>query len=114
VKAVYVAPNKALVQERVADWQKRFSYLGIQVMECTGDTEQRDEARLMTADLIATTPYVPICAHLLSVSCDMVSNVPAVHLQCMSATNYSGEGTKAYDTLDIAVDSGSRVPAYTI
>jgi ATP-dependent DNA helicase HFM1/MER3 len=57
VKAVYVAPNKALVQERVADWKQRFSYLGIQVLECTGDTDRHDEAaRLMTADLIATTP----------------------------------------------------------
>lgn len=56
LKAVYVAPNKALVQERVADWQRRFAYLGVSVIECTGDSDEDDAKALLGADLIATTP----------------------------------------------------------
>ena len=60
LKAVYVAPNKALVQERVADWRARFAYLGVVVVECTGDSDTQDEgAALLAADVIATTPCAP-------------------------------------------------------
>lgn len=55
-KVVYVAPTKALIQERVNDWSKRFGHLELSVVECTGDsTETMD---LTQADVIATTPCV--------------------------------------------------------
>jgi replicative superfamily II helicase len=52
-----VAPSKALVQERVSDWSKRLQYLGLKVVECTGDSNSLTEASdLGDADIIATTP----------------------------------------------------------
>ncbi|KXZ47537.1 hypothetical protein GPECTOR_34g696 [Gonium pectorale] len=55
-KAVYVAPLRALVQERCKDWQARFgALLGLSVLELTGDSEPETSA-LEAADLLATTP----------------------------------------------------------
>ncbi|GBF89417.1 ATP-dependent DNA helicase-like protein [Raphidocelis subcapitata] len=54
-KAVYLAPIRALVQERHADWSARFGALGLSVVELSGDSG--GEAReLEGADLICTTP----------------------------------------------------------
>lgn len=36
-KALYIAPSRALVQERVADWRRRFGALGAACAELTGD-----------------------------------------------------------------------------
>jgi activating signal cointegrator complex subunit 3 len=57
-KAVYIAPIKALVAERVKDWQRKFGAMsGLQktVVELTGDTTP-DAASLRRADIIITTP----------------------------------------------------------
>ena len=55
-KAVYIAPIKALVAERVRDWQRKLGGgLGLTVVELTGDSTP-DAAALRRADIIITTP----------------------------------------------------------
>jgi ATP-dependent DNA helicase HFM1/MER3 len=55
-KAVYVAPLRALVQEKVKDWSQRLGgALGINCLELTGDTEP-DAGEVEAADVICTTP----------------------------------------------------------
>ena len=36
-KIVYIAPTKALCQEKFRDWSKRFAVLGLRCAEITGD-----------------------------------------------------------------------------
>jgi activating signal cointegrator complex subunit 3 len=56
LKAVYVAPLKALARERVSDWkQKLGGVLGLNVVELTGDVTP-DLMLLNQADIIITTP----------------------------------------------------------
>jgi len=58
-KMVYVAPSKALCEERFADWSQRFSeaQMGIEVAMITGDAEPGDAFRdFASAHLIVTTP----------------------------------------------------------
>ena len=55
-KAVYIAPLKALVRERVDDWRRKFEKtLGKKVVELTGDTSP-DIRAIERADVIVTTP----------------------------------------------------------
>jgi activating signal cointegrator complex subunit 3 len=55
-KVVYIAPLKALVRERVLDWNKRMvPILGIKMTELTGDFSPDIQA-LQHADLLITTP----------------------------------------------------------
>ena len=55
-KVVYVAPLKALVRERMADWGARFGKMyGKRVVELTGDYTP-NVAALEAADIVATTP----------------------------------------------------------
>lgn len=55
-KAVYVAPLKALVRERMADWRRKFvDALGLRLVELTGDVSP-DVHALRAADIITTTP----------------------------------------------------------
>ncbi|EDV93019.1 activating signal cointegrator 1 complex subunit 3 [Drosophila grimshawi] len=56
-KVVYIAPLKALVKERIADWQQRFeqSELGLKVVELTGDVTP-DIRAIRESQLIVTTP----------------------------------------------------------
>ncbi|KAH8310481.1 hypothetical protein KR044_001580 [Drosophila immigrans] len=56
-KVVYIAPLKALVKERISDWQQRFqrSSLGIKVVELTGDVTPDIQA-IRESQLIVTTP----------------------------------------------------------
>ncbi len=44
------------MQERSADWQKRFGALGLVCRELTGDTEVAELADINSADIICTTP----------------------------------------------------------
>ncbi|GAX85570.1 hypothetical protein CEUSTIGMA_g12985.t1 [Chlamydomonas eustigma] len=56
VKAVYIAPLRALCQEKLQDWSSRFGiFLGLNCVELTGDTEP-DPAQMESADIICTTP----------------------------------------------------------
>jgi replicative superfamily II helicase len=55
-KAVYLAPMRALVQEKLRDFQERFGrVLGLKCCEVTGDIEP-DPQELEAADIICTTP----------------------------------------------------------
>ncbi|XP_067120382.1 activating signal cointegrator 1 complex subunit 3 isoform X2 [Centruroides vittatus] len=55
-KTVYIAPLKALVRERIKDWQIRFEQqLGRRVVELTGDVTP-DSKAIAAADIIVTTP----------------------------------------------------------
>ena len=55
-KAVYIAPLKALVRERVDDWKVRMEKkLGKCIVELTGDTSP-DIRAIERADVIVTTP----------------------------------------------------------
>ncbi|KAM4695371.1 activating signal cointegrator 1 complex subunit 3 [Discoglossus pictus] len=55
-KAVYIAPLKALVRERMEDWKIRIEEkLGKKVVELTGDVTP-DMRAIAEADLIVTTP----------------------------------------------------------
>eukprot|EP00056_Hartaetosiga_gracilis_P020004 m.17114 g.17114 ORF g.17114 m.17114 type:complete len:2059 (+) comp8097_c0_seq2:2-6178(+) len=55
-KAVYIAPLKALVRERIDDWKIRFGKkLGKNVVELTGDVTP-DVRAIERADVIVTTP----------------------------------------------------------
>lgn len=57
LKVVYLAPIRALVQEKVKQWQATFgSKLGLTCCELTGDTEMADQHHLDNADIICTTP----------------------------------------------------------
>ncbi|KAK3578447.1 hypothetical protein CHS0354_037425 [Potamilus streckersoni] len=56
MKAVYIAPLKALVRERMEDWKIRIEQkLGKKVVELTGDVTP-DMRAVANADLIVTTP----------------------------------------------------------
>ena len=57
LKVVYLAPIRALVQEKVKQWQQSFgSKLGLTCCELTGDTDAADGLHLDNADIICTTP----------------------------------------------------------
>ncbi|KAH9599320.1 Sec63 domain [Trypanosoma melophagium] len=55
LKMVYVAPMKALVQEVVRTFSKRFEPIGLTVVELSGDSSI-NQAQLYDAQLIVTTP----------------------------------------------------------
>lgn len=55
-KAVFIAPLKALVKERMKDWKKGFAKtLDLNIVEMTGDITP-DLKALLSADIIVTTP----------------------------------------------------------
>ncbi|KAK6302426.1 hypothetical protein J4Q44_G00267810 [Coregonus suidteri] len=56
VKAVYMAPIKALCSQRFEDWKKKFEPLGLSCKELTGDTEIDDFFEIQDAHIIMTTP----------------------------------------------------------
>ncbi|XP_029560143.1 probable ATP-dependent DNA helicase HFM1 isoform X1 [Salmo trutta] len=56
VKAVYMAPIKALCSQRFEDWKKKFGPLGLSCKELTGDTEIDDFFEIQDANIIMTTP----------------------------------------------------------
>ena len=60
IKAVMIAPNKALCKQRVLDWSHSFGSdaVGLRVEELTGDSESKHETNkvLARANIIVTTP----------------------------------------------------------
>jgi ATP-dependent DNA helicase HFM1/MER3 len=59
VKALYIAPIKALCSERSADWAKRFAHLGLTCAELTGDNADSSDWRpelVASADVLFATP----------------------------------------------------------
>ncbi|KAI8922392.1 Sec63 Brl domain-containing protein [Powellomyces hirtus] len=55
-KVVYMAPTKALCNERNQDWQKKFRVLGISCNELTGDTDNLRVNEIQQSNIIVTTP----------------------------------------------------------
>ncbi len=56
-RCVYIAPNKALCQQRWLEWSQKFSNLGYSVLEVTGDIEYKDSLKTIAkATIIITTP----------------------------------------------------------
>ncbi|XP_057813245.2 DExH-box ATP-dependent RNA helicase DExH17 isoform X2 [Cryptomeria japonica] len=57
LKTIYVAPSKALVQEKLRYWKQRFGQsLGVKCMELTGDSEAYTARDMQETDIILTTP----------------------------------------------------------
>lgn len=60
---VYIAPSKALVQEKLRDWNEKFGPWGITCLELTGDNEFYNARNIHEADIILTTPEVSMHSH---------------------------------------------------
>ncbi|XP_077394104.1 putative ATP-dependent DNA helicase HFM1 isoform X2 [Festucalex cinctus] len=56
VKAVYMAPIKALCSQCFENWTKKFGPLGLNCKELTGDTEIDDFFEIQDSHIILTTP----------------------------------------------------------
>ncbi|KAM9349950.1 putative ATP-dependent DNA helicase HFM1 [Symphorus nematophorus] len=56
VKAVYMAPIKALCSQCFESWNKKFGPLGLSCKELTGDTEIDDFFEIQDSHIILTTP----------------------------------------------------------
>ena len=57
LKTIYVAPLKALVQEKRADWSNRFGSLNVHCEEVSGDNfTETSWSKIHEADIILTTP----------------------------------------------------------
>ncbi|KAK2822171.1 hypothetical protein Q5P01_022236 [Channa striata] len=56
VKAVYMAPIKALCSQCFENWRKKFGPLGLNCKELTGDTEIDDFFEIQDSHIILTTP----------------------------------------------------------
>ncbi|CBI34887.3 unnamed protein product, partial [Vitis vinifera] len=56
LKTIYIAPSKALVQEKLRDWNQKLGSLGINCLELTGDNEFYNIRNIQEADIIVTTP----------------------------------------------------------
>ncbi|KAL5647406.1 hypothetical protein ACJX0J_041761, partial [Zea mays] len=56
LKTIYIAPSKALVQEKLRDWNMKLGPLGINCLEMTGDSGFCNIKVIHDADLILTTP----------------------------------------------------------
>jgi len=55
-RTIYIAPMKALCQERSFDWRARFQRVGIRVVELTGDTEDSMLGEVSHGHILLTTP----------------------------------------------------------
>ncbi|XP_048140179.1 DExH-box ATP-dependent RNA helicase DExH17 isoform X2 [Rhodamnia argentea] len=56
LKTIYIAPSKALVQEKLRDWSQKFGSWGINCLELTGDNDAYKTRNIQEADIILTTP----------------------------------------------------------
>ncbi|GMH24878.1 hypothetical protein Nepgr_026721 [Nepenthes gracilis] len=56
LKTIYIAPSKALVQEKLRDWNLKFGSWGIVCLELTSDSESYNIKNIEEADIILTTP----------------------------------------------------------
>jgi len=65
-KVVYMAPTKALVNERYLDWKNKFQGMGIQVTELTSDTAWMEVKSVRDATIIITVSFLPDCVEWLT------------------------------------------------
>ncbi|KAK4347253.1 hypothetical protein RND71_033592 [Anisodus tanguticus] len=56
LKTIYVAPSKALVQEKLRSWNQKLGSWGINCLELTGDNEYYKITDIQEGDVILTTP----------------------------------------------------------
>jgi ATP-dependent DNA helicase HFM1/MER3 len=57
IKAVFIAPSKALCQQRARDWRNKFGRMGYVIAEVTGDADNKNSLRSINqATIIITTP----------------------------------------------------------
>ncbi|KAK4430261.1 DExH-box ATP-dependent RNA helicase DExH17 [Sesamum alatum] len=56
LKTIYIAPSKALVQEKLRNWTQKLGPLGINCLELTGDNEYYSIKSIQDTDIILTTP----------------------------------------------------------
>lgn len=57
MKVVYIAPNKALCQQKMNEWNQKYSLLGLKVLEITGDIDIKQSLRFIAmSSIIITTP----------------------------------------------------------
>ncbi|PKU78536.1 DEAD-box ATP-dependent RNA helicase ISE2, chloroplastic [Dendrobium catenatum] len=56
LKTIYIAPSKALVQEKLRNWNMKLPTWGITCLELTGDNESYNTKNIHEADIILTTP----------------------------------------------------------
>ncbi|KAK6928372.1 Sec63 domain, partial [Dillenia turbinata] len=56
LKTIYIAPSKALVQEKLRDWNQKLGSWGVGCLELTGDNEFYNIKNIQEADIILTTP----------------------------------------------------------
>ncbi|KAG8366674.1 hypothetical protein BUALT_Bualt17G0104100 [Buddleja alternifolia] len=55
-KTIYIAPSKALIQEKLRDWNQKLGPVGINCLELTGDNEYYSITSIQDADIVLTTP----------------------------------------------------------
>ncbi|RZB40049.1 ATP-dependent DNA helicase HFM1, partial [Asbolus verrucosus] len=55
-KIIYISPMKALCEERLVDWHKKFANFGINCISVTGDSDNVEFQNLFNHNLIITTP----------------------------------------------------------
>ncbi|CAG9857246.1 unnamed protein product [Phyllotreta striolata] len=55
-KIVYISPLKSLCQERVVDWNRKFSPFGVSIVCATGESDNLDYHTLINHNLIISTP----------------------------------------------------------
>ncbi|CAB1325909.1 unnamed protein product [Coregonus sp. 'balchen'] len=80
IKAVYMAPIKALCSQRFEDWKKKFGPLGLSCKELTGDTEIDDFFEIQDAHIIMTTPVHVVKDPMRGATLEVVvSRMKAVH-----------------------------------
>lgn len=60
LKTVYIAPSKALVQEKLRHWNQKLGSWGINCLELTSDNEAYSIRNVQEADIILTTPEVNV------------------------------------------------------
>ncbi|KAK8947099.1 hypothetical protein KSP39_PZI006477 [Platanthera zijinensis] len=56
LKTIYIAPSKALVQEKLRNWNMKLPTWGISCLELTSDNESYNTKNIHEADIILTTP----------------------------------------------------------
>ncbi|CAE7914389.1 MER3, partial [Symbiodinium sp. KB8] len=93
-KALYLAPLKALCQEKAREWSEQFGQLGIVVVELTGDqgaSVGRRSSRLAKASIIVSTPEMwDYFMRQASRGSDAMSVVEALQLVCVDEVHMLG------------------------
>lgn len=55
-KIIYIAPTKAICEEKFREWNAKFPNHGLNVCQITGDSDEKDYGVVYKSNLIVTTP----------------------------------------------------------